>query len=490
MLTLTNKYYTLFFSIIIILSAFNLFYNLDLQYVRDWDEALYGISAFEMTENGNYIVNTYLNKPDYWNLKPPLGLWLISLSFKTFGFSNFSLRFPSALAALLTIFLAMIFARTVFNKQVSLLSGLVLATSKPFIDLHSGRTGDMDSPLALFIFVFIILLWLYENKKNILFFYFSGLIISLIFLLKSFTVALPFTILACFLILGKKYRNISLKEYAVFLSAFFIPLLPWIFFRYQYDGLAFFRTMISYDLFKAGTAATEGHTGGPFYYVRILLEHYIPWKVMLFVIFVYGINFDFRRGIRKAPELDELYKEKLLLLGAIVPFLVTFAYQSKLQWYINPAYPPLAIIISWYLWDMIKVSAVKNQKTILPLIVILISTAFLIAEYSTLKTFITVKTSDEYNDFRKQDVLLSLKPETYMKYSVVYDLENSRPSEIFVAKALKRIDLKHIPSIDIFIKENGENLLILKNAPEEAEKIMHYKLNVVAKNKDWMIVDK
>jgi 4-amino-4-deoxy-L-arabinose transferase-like glycosyltransferase len=490
MLTLTNKFYTLFFGIIIILSAFNLFCNLDLQYVKDWDEALYGISAFEMTENGNYIVNTYLNKPDYWNLKPPLGLWLIALSFKTFGISIFSLRFPSAFAALLTIFLAMIFAKTVFNKQVSLLSGLVLATSKPFIDLHSGRTGDLDSPLALFIFVFIILLWLYENKKNILFFYISGLIVSLIFLLKSFTVAFPFIIMSCYLISGKKYRNISLREYAVFLSVFFIPLLPWIFFRYQYDGLTFFRTMISYDLLKSGATTTERHTGGILFYIRILLEHYIPWKAMLFVMPVYGINFDFRRGIRKAPELDELYKEKLLLLAAFMPFLITFAYQSKLQWYINPVYPPLAIIISWYLWDMIKVSSVKNNKRILTLIVFLISIAFLMAEYVTAKTFIVVKASDEYNDFRKQDVLLSLKPETYMKYSVVYDLENSRPSEIFVAKALKRIVLKHIPDIDIFIKEDNKNLLILKNAPEEAEKINQYKLNVMANNKDWIIVNK
>ena len=212
MLALTNKYYTLFFGTIIILSAFNLFYNLNRQHVQDWDEATYGIEAFEMIENRNYIVNTYLNTPDYGVLKPPLGLWLISLSFKTFGISKFSLRFPSALAALLTIILTMIFAKTVFSKQVSLLSGIILATLKPFIYLHSGRTGDFDAPLVLFILIFIFLLWLYENRKNILFFYFSGFSISLIFLLKSFAVVFPICIMSFYLVFEKKYKNIGLEN--------------------------------------------------------------------------------------------------------------------------------------------------------------------------------------------------------------------------------------------------------------------------------------
>ena len=487
MLTLTNKYYTLFFAIIIILSVFNLFYNLNLQYVNDWDEAIYGVAAFEMIKSNIYFVNTYGNKPDYWVSKPPLGLWFIALSFKTFGTSNFSLRFPSALSALFTISLTMIFAKSVFNKQVSLLSGLILATSKPFINLHSGRTGEFDSSLALFIFVFIIFLWLYENKKNILFFYFSGFAISLIFLLKSFTVAFPLFIMLFYLIFEKKYKNISLREYLVFLLVVVIPLLPWIFFRYQYDGFKFFRMMISYDLLTGGTLAIEGHKGNIFFYFMVLLKRYIPWVVVLCAIPFYRIKFDFRKGIRKATELDELYKEKILLSAAIVPFLITLMYQTKLPWYINPAYPPLAIIISWYLWDMITVSAFRNQKKALNLIIIFISMAILVAEYSTVNDFIIVKTPDKY---RKQEILLSVKPETCTKHSVVYDLGKSRPSEIFVAKVLKRIELRYTPSIDNFIKENGENLLILKNTLETDEIIRHYKLNVVTNNKDWIIVDK
>ena len=290
-----------------------------------------------------------------------------------------------------------------------------------------------------------------------------------------------------YLIFEKKYKNISLREYIVFLVVILIPLLPWIFFRYQYDGLQFFQTMISYDLVRAGTVGVDGPRRGNFFHFLYLLKRSIPWAVVLFVIPFYRISYDFRKGMKKAQELDELYKEKLLLFAAIVPFLITFAYQTKHPWYINPAYPPFAIIVSWYLWDMIKASALKEKKRIITFIAIFIFLSFVIAEYLTVKDFIIVKTTDKY---RKQELLLSLKPETCIKHAVVYDIEKIWPSEIFVAKVLRRIDLTHIPNIDIFVKEKGENLLILKNAPEEAEKIGQYKLNVVASNKDWIIVDK
>ncbi|MFW5820452.1 MAG: ArnT family glycosyltransferase [Bacteroidota bacterium] len=63
-----------------------------------WDEARRGINAVSMMENKDYFHYYYLDRPDTFNTKPPLTVWLIILSFKSFGISNFALRFHSIVA--------------------------------------------------------------------------------------------------------------------------------------------------------------------------------------------------------------------------------------------------------------------------------------------------------------------------------------------------------------------------------------------------------
>ncbi len=56
---------------------------------------MYAISAWEMGKTGHLVGTTFLGAPDYYNSKPPLNVWLIALSFKTFGVSLVSLRLVS-----------------------------------------------------------------------------------------------------------------------------------------------------------------------------------------------------------------------------------------------------------------------------------------------------------------------------------------------------------------------------------------------------------
>ena len=79
---LIEKYYWILFGCMIAVTGFLCFRCLDVAYVSSWDEARHGISAYEMMQNGNYIVNTFGYEPDYWNLKPPLSFYGIILGFK------------------------------------------------------------------------------------------------------------------------------------------------------------------------------------------------------------------------------------------------------------------------------------------------------------------------------------------------------------------------------------------------------------------------
>ncbi|MFZ2725407.1 MAG: hypothetical protein WAX77_04065 [Methylococcaceae bacterium] len=71
---------TLSVLVLIVLALFNTFTNIEQQQIAQWDEARHIGSAIEMLKNQQWLVTTYLGETDYWNVKPPLSIWLTALS--------------------------------------------------------------------------------------------------------------------------------------------------------------------------------------------------------------------------------------------------------------------------------------------------------------------------------------------------------------------------------------------------------------------------
>lgn len=59
----------IFLAVIGFIIAFNAFYNLHAGMLKDWDEARHGVSAIEMMESGNYLVNTWGRQDGLLELK-------------------------------------------------------------------------------------------------------------------------------------------------------------------------------------------------------------------------------------------------------------------------------------------------------------------------------------------------------------------------------------------------------------------------------------
>jgi 4-amino-4-deoxy-L-arabinose transferase-like glycosyltransferase len=76
-----------------------------------WDEIRLANNTIEMVDTGNLLVTRYDGKPEVWNTKPPLQIWLEALSVKVLGIQSLAFRLPSALAALATVLLLFRFAR-------------------------------------------------------------------------------------------------------------------------------------------------------------------------------------------------------------------------------------------------------------------------------------------------------------------------------------------------------------------------------------------
>jgi 4-amino-4-deoxy-L-arabinose transferase-like glycosyltransferase len=325
--------------ILLVMAAFNLFYQLGNFPIYSWDEARHGVSAFEMIKNNNFIVNTYRYKADYWNLKPPLSFWTIILGYKLAGFNALGLRLCSAAFAMLTIMMVAFFVYKRHGKLASILSTLVLLTCTQYITNHGARTGDADS---LFVFLFTIailslLIW-EENHKWL---YASGLAFSLAFLTKSWHAGNIAIIIGLYLFLTGKYKRLSIKNWALLCMCMILPIVAWGVIRYQYDGLKFFQGMIMYDLLHRSTTTIEGHVGGIFYYFGILLRFFKYWLYILCLVVLLCI-FNQKGSLIHAVKKDEMIG---VCLWVLVPFIMFTIAKTKVRWYIMPIYPPLSIII-------------------------------------------------------------------------------------------------------------------------------------------------
>jgi 4-amino-4-deoxy-L-arabinose transferase-like glycosyltransferase len=80
---------------------------------------------------------------------------MTAISFKLFGISEFGARFISAFLGILTIMVTYLIGYRVSNShKIGFLSGFVLLTTQPFLDL--GRKCQLDVPLAFFITLSIL----------------------------------------------------------------------------------------------------------------------------------------------------------------------------------------------------------------------------------------------------------------------------------------------------------------------------------------------
>jgi 4-amino-4-deoxy-L-arabinose transferase-like glycosyltransferase len=334
--------YILTFIVLLAGAGYNVFYHLEAFPIYSWDEARHGVSAYEMLKKGNFIVNTYRGHTDYWNLKPPLSFWAIMAGYKLVGYNALGLRFSSAIFSLLTIIMVAFFVFKKYGKLASILTTLVLSTCTQYLINHSSRTGDADS---LYVFLFsIAILSLMQFNQNKKWLYVSGLAFAFAFLTKSWHSGNIVMIIGLYLLLTGQYKRLSLKNWLLLLLSMILPILVWGAFRYQYDGLEFFKGMIMYDLLQRSGTSIEGHVGGILYYLGILLRFFRYWLFILCFLVVSGL---FKKDFQFKKLITSEKKDAMIgiILWALIPFLIFTIAKTKIRWYILPIYPALSIIL-------------------------------------------------------------------------------------------------------------------------------------------------
>lgn len=320
--------------VVLAIAATNAFVGLGGSLVRDCDEARYGVAASEMLTQGSALVTTYAGATEYWNLKPPLGYWLIGAAYRLFGENAFALRLPSALAALAVVALTMWLARRYGGRMTALLAGAILASSIGFQYYHGARSGELDMPLTLLMLVLLALgeRLAYSREAR----FGAGLVLALAFLLKSFAIV-PFVgAIGLYLVWTRGWRSLALWRLPGAMLA--ITALVWAAARTAAEGSAeFVRRMFVEDLYlRATTTIDAGQHNGALDYVWALLDRFAPWPLFVLAALLVAPRFLVTGRSRDTTVL--------LTCFIVVPLIAFSAAQTHHSWYILPTYPAWSIV--------------------------------------------------------------------------------------------------------------------------------------------------
>jgi 4-amino-4-deoxy-L-arabinose transferase-like glycosyltransferase len=305
-------------------------YLYDLGYLQlnvEDDEARRALVTAEMMISKNYLTPT-INGEIYLN-KPPLYNWILAGYFKLFGnYSMFAFRLQVIVALFLTGFLIYYFTKKYTNEIVAFFTAFAYMTNGRIL-IYDSLFGYIDITFALTVYVNIILIFYFgEKKKYVLLFITSYIMCAVGFLLKGLP-AIAFqglTLIAYFAFTKNLKKLFSLKHAAgiiafiVLLAAYYIPYFyhnnysPFVLFDNIYNESAK-RTFIEF-----GILPTIKHI---IYFPLEMIYHFLPWTLFIIVL----INKNSWR----------LIKENRFILFLVISFLVNI----PLYWFsveVNPRY--------------------------------------------------------------------------------------------------------------------------------------------------------
>jgi 4-amino-4-deoxy-L-arabinose transferase-like glycosyltransferase len=330
-------------------AIFILFYQLGSAALFEPDEGRNAEKAREILLLGDWVTphenfHPVLDKPIAF-------YWLIAISYKLFGISEWAARLPSALAALACVALVYAFARVHWGKAQALWSGLILLTSMEFFLLARLVIFDM----ALTFFLTLALCAFYQashsdgvNRRRVLCLLMYGALGAATLIKGLIGIVVPGMVIFCYLLLTQQWSILRRIYLAPGALIFLAIVLPW----YLEAGArhqGYLRYFFWDEHFGRFAGDQFDRTQPWYYFILVGLVGFFPWT-LLWPFAIAGFR-------RRACDDKTLF----LLLWVGVTLLFFTASKSKLPHYILPIFPALAVLTASWLVSLLHQSAQRAQ---------------------------------------------------------------------------------------------------------------------------------
>ena len=310
----------------------------------DWDEATYAEVAHEAIANHQYFDFTWNGQP--YVKKPPLLFWALVGSFKALGENEFAARLPSVMAGLATLVLIYLSAAGVAGRLAGVLAALAPLQFYFFI-ARGGRDCATDAPLLFFIT--LALYGLLRARENRRFCVLAGVASGLAILSKGLAGTIPLIVTGLAALALPGFEIIGISGLVTIFASAVVVAAPW--FVYQAASNPIFWSSFVHHETLARVARhleDETHSGWYTLYgfwkeIHFLWPLLLPGGAMAFI----GLR---GRASRNAFSATPGWLKSidpathLWLLWLAVALGAACAVQTKLPWYVLPAFVPTALL--------------------------------------------------------------------------------------------------------------------------------------------------
>jgi 4-amino-4-deoxy-L-arabinose transferase-like glycosyltransferase len=279
--------------------------------------------------------------------KPPLGYWLIALSYMAFGVSEFSARLPIALAALGGVLTTRSIGRDLFGEKAGLLAALVLLSSFGYFIFSRQVLPDPLFSCFTTVSFFCFLRSFGKSRHRRWYGLLLYTSLALAVLTKGLLGLFPLFVIGTYLLFAGKLHYFRDMTTLWGSMLFLILTVPWhLSMAWQHTGFLWYYFINEQFLRFLGRRDPIDYTTLPVpVFLAILLLWLVPWSAYLPL----AVQTPLRCGKKHRGRMEDGGVLVLLWAGAILGFFSLS--RARLHQYLLPAMPALALLFGKSLAD-------------------------------------------------------------------------------------------------------------------------------------------
>jgi 4-amino-4-deoxy-L-arabinose transferase len=328
----------------LLLLAFAAFYLLPLGLHGLWipDETRYAQISQEMLQSGNWVAPHFMGVR-YFE-KPAAGYWLIALGQAVFGQNLFGVRIASALTSGLSVMLAYLIARRLWNDPRKSVACALLYLS---FGLVAGQAGysNLDPQFTLWVNLSLVALWFALDSSNprgrLTAWAVLGFACAMGFMTKGFLAwALPVLIAVPYMLWQRRLGEL-LRYGPLAVSVAVLVCLPWVLAIHSQEP-DFWRFFFWNEHIRRFSADNAQHVRPWWFFLPIIAVACLPWAGLL------------PNTLRQAWQQIRHPAVGFLTLWLLLPLGFFSLSNGKLPTYIMPCLLPLALLMGHTLSDLLR----------------------------------------------------------------------------------------------------------------------------------------
>ncbi len=320
----------------------------------DPDEPFYSLTAKEMLARHDLSTPVLFGQPQFE--KPILFYWVIYLSFKFLGISEFAARLGPLLAGLLTVVITYLWGVVLFHRRaIAFISAVILATAAEFFVVSKIVLTDIFLCLFITAALYCFSLGYGEPRIRRKAWFYIFVFCALGFLTKGpLAVILPWMGIVAFLLTSQEAHLLKEFPWIPGLVTFSLIGLPWYFLMTARYGVGFLEHFFVHENMRRFFFAEHQSSDRFFFYPGTLFLGFFPWSAFI----LGGIFYGFRHVLMKTR--SRRYNKSFILLAYsfVLPFIFFTAAKSKLLSYLLPVFPAIALMMG--AWMFLGCRALKT----------------------------------------------------------------------------------------------------------------------------------